>query len=169
MGHIDHILSRPQADTALCGSPPRSSQSRASHLRAIIASACEVGAGCPPHLAGGLLARVGRAAAADPDDPGACAHAAFALVEYLTEHGVAAFALTEADLISGSATAQAKLRAVNAAMARLADRAEALRADALGEGGHAPPAADWRPIDIGEARVLRGVLSSARIRGRLQS
>lgn len=170
MGLIDRTL--PFAETAdgFSASLPSAAEPRAAALRSVVALAARLSSDCPPMLVPGLLVRLAEAADTDPADAVAGAVAARTLSGYLAEHGIPLHALPETGLVLGDDGVHMRLAIVNGGMARL----EAVVADLEDEArleGYVRPAGCplWRTVDLGEARVRRGVLSSARIRARLQA
>lgn len=175
MGLIDRTL--PFADTADGFPAPLSpapvatgAETRAFALRTVVALAARLSGDCPPMLVPGLLVRLAEAADTDPDDAIATAVAARTLSGYLAEHGIPLHALPEAGLVLGDDGVHTRLTLINAAMARLEALVAELETQARLVGyfrpAECPP---WRAVGLGEARVRRGVLSSARIRSRLQA
>ena len=170
MGLIDCTLPLADAADGFCAPLPASTETRAAALRTVVGIVARLSGDCPPMLVPGLLVRLAEAADTDPADAAASALAARGLSGYLVEHGIPLHALPETGLVLGDDAVHIRLTTINGAMARL----EALVADleaGVRPAGAAPrsDAPVWHPVGLGEARVRRGVLSSARIRGRLQA
>ena len=170
MGLIDFTL--PIAETAEGFGIvlPAGGGATAATLRTVIALAARLSGDCPQMLVPGLLVRLAEAADTDPADGVAAAVAARTLSGYLVEHGIPLHALPETGLVLGDDGAHLRLAAINGAMAKL----EELVADLEADAGLAttPPRADrprWRTVGLAEARSRRGILTSARIRGRLHA
>ena len=174
MGLIDRTQPLAETGDALCASPPAAAglhAARTPPLQAVVALAARLSGDCPSMLVPGLLVRLAEAADTDPADAPAAAIAARALAGYLAEHAIPLHALSESELVLGDDTARARLAAINADMARLEALVAGLEAAARPAGAAlaAIRGPVWRPLGLGEARVRRGVLSSARLRGRLSA
>ena len=168
MGLIDRTLPPSEAADGFGSVFPTGETPRAAALRAVIAISARLSSDCPPMLVPGLLIRLAEAAGTDPADSAAAAGAARSLSAYLAEHAIPLFALPETSLVLGDDAVHMRLSAINAAMARLESLVGGLEGDARRQGAPANTDAPvWHAIGLGEARVRRGILSSARLRSRL--
>ncbi|MEI6558830.1 MAG: hypothetical protein WCO00_10530 [Rhodospirillaceae bacterium] len=163
MGLIDCSQPSPEADAGRTAPFPAGAGHRAATLRAVVALASRLGVACPPMLVGGLLVRLAETAETDPADAEGGARAARTLVGYLAEHAIPLHALSEPGLVLGTETVRTRLQAINTDMARLEALVAALTEDSEPE----PPI--WQPLGLGEARLRRGVFSSAGICRRLEA
>ncbi len=171
MGLIDRTLPFAESANGYPAPAATGADGRAATLRTVVALAARLSGDCPPMLVPGLLVRLAEAADTDPADPVAGADAARGLAGYLAEHAIPLHALPEAGLVLGDDGAHLRLATINAAMVRLESLVAELEAEARLAGGpsHADDRPVWHPVGLGEARVRRGILTSARIRGRLQA
>ena len=169
MGLIDRTQPLAGTGDAPCASPPAAA--RTPPLQAVVALAARLSSDCPPMLVPGLLVRLAEAAGTDGADAPAAAVAARTLAGYLAEHAIPLHALSESELVLGDDAARVRLAAINAEMARLEELVADLEAAARPAGAAlaAVRGPVWRPLGLGEARVRRGILSSARLRGRLRA